>query len=108
MSQLTIQQIFGANSYIDYPNNNFVINMSELISLGLDSPSEINGIPILATLIYKAHLLLSANIDESVNALSSLSISSPSNRNGVDKTSFSFTMEFFSSYAPPTFDPDAF
>lgn len=106
MTQPSTNELFGDSAArLDNSGNEYLyINLSDFQSLGLgNAPSDLG---ILAAFIYKAHLWLSTNIDESVNAVSSLSISSPSNRNGVDKTSFSFTMEFFNAYDAPSFDPD--
>jgi hypothetical protein len=106
MAQPSTIELFGNRATRDSSTGSelLTINLDDLLELGLDNaPSDLG---ILAALIYKAHLWLSTNSDESVDAVSSLSISSPSIRNEEEKTSFNFSMEFFNFYDAPIFDPD--
>jgi hypothetical protein len=106
MAQPTTIELFGNRATRDTVSEDEIltINLSDLRELGLDNaPADLG---ILAALIYKAYLWLSTNTDESVEAVSSLSISSPSIRNEEEKTSFNFSMEFFNAYDAPIFDPD--
>jgi hypothetical protein len=106
MAQLTIQQIFGDSSYIDLTANTLVIHMSDLVNLGLDTPSEINGVPILAAISKQAYIATVNNLDETLNIGVQLSVSSPSVRAGIEKTLYEYAFSFYAPYLTPTLDPD--
>lgn len=104
----TIEDIFGFGSYISSGRDQFVIPVSALQSSGLLDLATDSPLPILAAIAKKANDFLKPNTDESINASSENSTFSPSTRNGVDKTQFSITLNFFAPYTAPDLDPDLF
>lgn len=106
MAQPTLDDFFRFNSIIDTSGDSptLTIDLGNYRSLGLDNTS--SALSIFAAIVFGAHNWLVANTDESVQANSTLSISSPTLRNEIERTSFVFALEFFNNYDIPTFEPD--
>jgi hypothetical protein len=106
MAQLTIQDIFGSSATVDYLSGFIKISISELAITGLNEANGDKGIAILAAILKKAFSIINPNTDESINASASLSISSPSLRDGVEKTLHEYIFSFYAPYSTPALDPD--
>jgi len=104
MAQPTINELFGSGSSFDpvlqqltIPDDAFV--NEGLLSLALAEPAQ-----ILAALVKRSSDALILNTDETVNVESTATVLAPATRNGIDKTLFSFIMEFYLPYSTPSFD----
>jgi hypothetical protein len=106
MAQLTIQDIFGSSATVDFLSGFIKISISELAITGLNEANGDKGIAILAAILKKAFSIINPNTDESINASASLSISSPSLRDGVEKTLHEYIFSFYAPYSTPALDPD--
>ncbi|MGF1963024.1 MAG: hypothetical protein RMX99_026445, partial [Aulosira sp. DedVER01a] len=85
--------------------NKLEIPIAALAESGLDA-TEPTALEALGAIIKNSHSWLSANTDEAVMANSSLNIFAPTTRNSLPKTQFAYSVNFYGSYASPTFDPD--
>ncbi len=105
MTQPTYGDLFGSGANFNESTQNIEIPLSALASVGLDAtnPTAVNA---LGAIIKNSHGWLSANQDEQVMVTASLDNFAPVERNEVDKTEFSYTVNFYGNYQAPTFDPD--
>lgn len=103
MSQPTLDGIFGLSSYYDPSIDALVIPAGALVAEQLVLSTAL-PIEILAVFIKNTFNQLSTNTDETVNLAISKNISSPSIRNDIEKTVFTFVLDFYGSYSAPTFD----
>lgn len=106
MAQPTLEDIFGTLSAVNQDTGNLEISYSALNQMGLYNFNDQYPLTLLAAIIKRANEWLEANQDQAVKATSTYTSSSPSNRNGVDKTEFAFSFSFYGNYQTPTFDPD--
>ncbi|MDJ0675509.1 MAG: hypothetical protein QNJ36_09045 [Calothrix sp. MO_167.B42] len=105
MTQPTYGDLFGTGANFNESTQKIEIPLSALASAGLNAtnPTAVNA---LAAIIKNSHGWLDANQDEQVMATASLESIAPVPRNEIDKTEFSYTLNFYGNYQAPTFDPD--
>jgi hypothetical protein len=106
MAQPTAENLFGTGANYNATTDKFEITKAALEAAGITNAATAAPIEIYAAIVKNAHSWLVSNTDEAVLAASSLSVSAPFFRNGVDKTSFTYQAQFFGAYNAPAFDPD--
>jgi hypothetical protein len=106
MAEPTFVNLFGTGSTYNSTSNKLEIPKAALEAAGVTDASTAKPIELFAALVTVANSWLSANTDQAVMAASRLSVNAPFQRNGVDKTSYTYQLQFFGAYNAPTFDPD--
>lgn len=106
MGQPTIIQLLGTGATYNATTNKLEISKAALEAAGISNPATASPIEYLGAIVKTAHDWLVTNTDEEVNSTSRLDTSAPFFRNNVQKTSFTFNLQFFGAYLAPSFDPD--
>ena len=106
MAQPTFADLFGAASAYNGTSNKLEIPKAALEAAGVANAATAQPIELFGALIAFAHTWLAANTDQAVMSASRLSVNAPFQRNAVDKTSYTYQIQFFGTYNAPTFDPD--
>ncbi len=105
MAQPTFENLFGTGATFNPTTNTLEIPLSALAGSGLDATSP-TATKTLGAIVKNAHSWLEANQDEEIMVTASVDNFAPVERNELDKTQFSYTVNFYGDYQTPTFDPD--
>jgi len=103
MAQPTIEELFGTGSSFDSVAEQLIIPDNAFVDQGLPSLALAEPAQILAAIVKRSSDALILNTDETINVESTATVLAPATRNGIEKTLFSFIMEFYLPYLNPTF-----
>ncbi len=101
----TFEQLYGTGAIFNTDTLTLEIPLTALAQSGLDA-IEPTALETLAAIAKNAHAWLSTNTDETVAADSEVRAFAPTFRNNEDKTQHQYSLNFYTPYTAPTFDPD--
>jgi hypothetical protein len=103
MTQPTFTDFFGSAATYNSTTNKLEIPLSTLSGLDSTAPTASQA---LAAIVKSAYAWLAANTDDAVLVDTDLTVIAPSTRNGIQRTQFNYSLQFYAPYSQPTLDPD--
>ncbi len=101
----TFEQLYGTGANFNAATSTLEIPLAALAQSGLDA-TEPTALESLAAIAKNAHAWLSTNTDQTVAADAEVRAFAPIFRNDEDKTQHQYSLNFYTPYTTPTFDPD--
>ncbi|AFY75254.1 hypothetical protein Syn7502_03402 [Synechococcus sp. PCC 7502] len=102
-----IIDLFGPNVVLNLTDNRLEISLADLQTYAeLTTLDDEKGLNIFAAIIRQSQDYLGTRPDEAINAKSEVSVISPTIRNSLQKTEYTFAISFYNPYANLVFDPD--